>query len=374
MMPRKGFSLGKILGVQITIDPSWFIFGLLFAWLVEDLFHSGRDGFPHLADSAGWLLGAMAAVLFLCSVLAHELSHSVIARRKGIAVHGITLFIFGGVAQITEEPHTPGDELKIAIAGPATSLVLGALLLGLGGAAGAVGGTAGEALFLTLGSINVLLALFNLLPGFPLDGGRVLRAAVWRATGDVNRATRMAATSGRVIGLGLVAMGALLLLATGDFADGIWFALIGLFLYQAAAGYYRTARLPRRQATVAELMTPQPPWIPATAPIDDRLYQALVAALDRAFPVVAPEGWLAGIVTAESLDAVPREHWGALTAGQVMIPMQWAMVANAAEPYEAVLGRLGANPAGRFVVLDAGRLVGLLTPAAVARRVAPQGS
>ncbi|HLI57835.1 MAG TPA: site-2 protease family protein, partial [Actinomycetota bacterium] len=193
-MGRRGIRLGSILGVQVTLDPSWFIFGLLFAWLVENLYQSGGAGYPHVAGGAAWLLGAMGSVLFLCSVLAHELSHSVIARRKGISVHGITLFIFGGVAQITEEPKTPGDEVKIAIAGPATSLVLGALLIALGAAASGVNATAGAALFFTLGSINVLLALFNMLPGFPLDGGRVFRAAVWRKTGDFTRATKMAAS------------------------------------------------------------------------------------------------------------------------------------------------------------------------------------
>lgn len=390
-MGRRGIKLGTVLGVEVTLDPSWFIFGILFAWLVQDLFQSGGAGFPHVTGASAWLLGAMGSILFLCSVLAHELSHSVIARRKGIAVHGITLFIFGGVAQITEEPKTPGDEVKIAIAGPVTSLALGIVLLGLGIAAGLVGAAAGQALFFTLGSINVLLALFNMLPGFPLDGGRVFRAAVWQKTGSVTRATKMAATSGRIIGVGLMGLGVVLLLTTHDFADGIWMALIGLFLYQAALSYYRqanaaegTAPMPGQalpahlmagpSATVAELMTQQPHWVVATAPLDHALYQGLAAAPDRAFPVVAPEGWLAGILTAETLETIPPERWATLTAGQVMIPMQWALVANPAEPYEAVLARLRSNPVGRFVVLDAGRLVGMLTPARLGRPVATQGS
>ncbi|MGH2717576.1 MAG: M50 family metallopeptidase [Actinomycetota bacterium] len=372
-MGRRGIRLGTILGVQVTLDPSWFIFGVLFAWLVEDLYQSGGAGFPHVSAGSAWLLGAMGSVLFLCSVLAHELSHSVIARRKGISVHGITLFIFGGVAQITEEPKTPGDEVKIAIAGPLTSLVLGGLLIALGVAASGVNATAGAALFFTLGSINVLLALFNMLPGFPLDGGRVFRAAVWQKTGSFTRATKMAATSGRVIGIGLMGLGVILLFWKGDFADGIWMALIGLFLYQAALTYYRQANaMPNQSMTVAELMTRQPNWVLATTPIDQNLYQGLAAAPDRAFPVVAPEGWLAGIVTAETLETIPAEHWPTLTAGQVMIPMQWALVANATEPYEAVLARLRNNPVGRFVVLDAGRLVGMLTPARLARPAAPR--
>ncbi|HWD07929.1 MAG TPA: site-2 protease family protein [Actinomycetota bacterium] len=378
-MGRRGIKLGTILGVQVTLDPSWFIFGVLFAWIVEDLFQSGGARFPHVTGGAAWLLGAMGSVLFLCSVLAHELSHSVVARRKGIAVHGITLFIFGGVAQITEEPKTPIDEVKIAIAGPATSLVLGLVLFAFSVAAAAVNAKAGEALFAALGFINILLGLFNMLPGFPLDGGRVFRAAVWQKTRDFNRATRVAATSGRVIGIGLIVVGGLLLVLTRDFTDGIWLALIGLFLYQAAFSYYRQASLmPGRGTTVADLMTRQPNWVLATAALDKNLYQGLAAAPDRAFPVVAPEGWLAGILTAEALEAVPPEQWPSLTAGQLMIPMQWELVANPAEPYDAVLARLRTNPVGRFVVLDAGRLVGMLTPARLGRplasRPAHQGS
>lgn len=372
MMGRRGFSLGKILGVQVVLDGSWFIFGLLIAWLLGDSFH---NGFPHVSSGAGWLLGAMGAVLFLCSVLAHELSHAVVARRKGIPTHRITLFIFGGVAQISEEPHTPGDEIRIALAGPAMSLVLGGLLIGLGVMAAQVRAQAGQALFLTVGATNLLLAAFNMLPGFPLDGGRVFRAIVWHTSGNFAKATRVAATSGRVIGLGLMGAGGLFVLH-GDLADGIWLALIGLFLHQAALSYHRQASQ-TPPATVADLMTPQPTWVAATTALDEALYQQLVAARDRAFPVVGPEGWIAGVVTAEALDSIPRERWGSVTAGQIMIPMQWAMVANASEPYDAVLARLAMNPAGRFVVLEAGRLVGMLTPAALGRPVtrhpAPQG-
>lgn len=363
MMRRGGgIHLGRILGVEITLDPSWFIFGLLIAWLLGDTFRASP---LYLSPAAGWLLGAMGAVLFLFAVLAHELAHSVVARRKGIEVHGITLFIFGGVAQITEEPRTPGDEIKISIAGPVMSVAVGFFLLLLGAAAAATGAKAAQELFDIIGGINLLLALFNLLPGFPLDGGRIFRAIVWRSTGSHSRATKIAANSGRVIGLGLLALGGVLILLTGDLWDGIWLGLIGLFLHQTALGYSRQASLPLANTTVADLMTRQPEWVASSAPLDATLYQRLVNARDRALPVVAPEGWIAGVVTAEILDSIPREHWPALTTGQVMIPMQSSMAADAAEPYTAVLVRLPMNPSGRFVVLDQGRLVGMLTPAAI---------
>jgi Zn-dependent protease len=368
-----GFRLGTILGVEVTLDPSWFIFGILIAWLLGNSFHTGS---PYVSSAAGWLLGAMGAILFLCSVLAHELSHSVVARRKGIPVHRITLFIFGGVAQISEEPHTPGDEVKIALAGPAMSLVLGIVLLGLSALASTTGAKAAEALFLTVGATNLLLAVFNMLPGFPLDGGRVFRATVWHFTGSFTKATKVAAISGRIIGLMLMAAGGFLVL-TGNLWDGIWMALIGVFLHQTALGYYRQATLTQPGPKVGDLMTRQPQWVPAATPLDDTLYQAVAATTDRALPVVGPEGWISGLLTAELLESIPREHWGSLSAGQVMIPMQWAMAANPTEPYEAVLARAAMNPAGRFVVLDQGRLVGMLTPAAIGRapaqQPAPQG-
>ena len=368
MLPRRGFRLGKILGVDVALDASWFIFGIVITWLLGSTFHTGA---PHVSTAAGYLLGAMGAVLFLCSVLAHELSHAVVAQRKGIPVHSITLFIFGGVAQITEEPHTPGDEFRIAIAGPALSVVLGLVFWALGSAAGAAGAGAGQSLFHVMGYTNLALAAFNLLPGFPLDGGRVFRAAMWHSTGDYTRATRVASTSGRVIGFGLIGVGGLMAFGGTDWIDGVWLACIGLFLVQAATASRRQATAPAgsqapRPATVGDLMTPQPDWVPADQPVDDAFGARLAAARDRALPVVGPEGWIVGLVTSEVLATIPHEHLGSLTAGQVMIPMHWAMVAQAGEPLESVFARLGMNPAGRFVVLDAGRLVGMLTPAALA--------
>lgn len=371
MMAGRGFRLGKIFGVDVTLDASWFIFGIVITWLLGATFHTGA---PHLGSGAAYFLGALGAVLFLCSVLAHELSHAVVAQRKGIAVHSITLFIFGGVAQITEEPHTPGDEFQIAIAGPALSVVLGVVFWALGGGAGAAGASAGDALFHMMGYTNVALAVFNLLPGFPLDGGRVFRAAVWRATGDYAKATRIAAQSGRVIGFGLIGAGGLFTLGFNDWINGVWLAFIGLFLIQAATAARRQVTLAStvaRPATVGDLMTPSPDWVRADQPIDAAFGARLAATRDRAVPVVGPEGWIVGVVTAEVLATVPQEHWGTLTAGQIMIPMQWAMVAQAGEPLESVFARLGMNPVGRFVVLDAGRLVGMLTPAALARPAYP---
>lgn len=361
MLSRRSIRLGRIHGVEVTVDPSWFIFAAVIAWLLGQNFTSGPT--PVVASSmAGFALGLLGAVLFFVSVLSHELSHAVVAQRKGIAVPRITLFIFGGVAQIAEEPHTAGDEVKIALAGPALSFVLGALLYALGTVSGNIGSAAGASLFHTVGAANLFLGTFNLLPGFPLDGGRVLRAAVWQATGNFVKATKVAAISGRVIAMLMMALGATLALLGRDPVDGIWLVMIGLFLHSAAQGAYRHVTAGQASPPVGQLMTPAPAWVPSYALLDDGLHQQLAASRDRAVPVVGPDGMIAGVLTAETLEATPREYWPQLSAGQVMVPMHAGMVAAPQEPFAAVLSRLAMNPSGRFVVLDAGRLVGMLTP------------
>jgi Zn-dependent protease len=348
--------------VEIVLHPSWFVLAGLIAFLLGQGFSTGT---PSFSGARGVLLGLMGAVLFFASVLAHELAHAVVAQRKGIPVHRITLFLLGGAAQITREPDTAGDEVKIALAGPALSVALGALLLGLGLLADQVGALAGAALFGTLGAINLLLAVFNMLPGFPMDGGRVLRAAVWARTHDLARATRVAATAGRVIAIAMIGAGVTIAFLGGLPLNGIWLILIGFFLHQSAHAAYRHAPAGGLAAhvgmTVGQVMTPQPEWVPTGLRLDQAVHQRLAALPDRAFPVVGPSGRIEGVLTLEGLEAIPRERWAFLTAGEVMVPMALEMVANAAEPYEWVAARVGANPAGRFVVLDGGRLVGVLS-------------
>ncbi len=358
-MFRRGVRLRRILGVEVVLDSSWFLLALLIAWLLGRGFSTGTPSFP---GAGATILGIMAAVLFFASVLSHELAHAVVAQRRGIPVHRITLFLLGGAAQISTEPRTPGDEAKIALAGPALSVLLGGLLLGLGLLADIVGAIAAAALFETVGVINLLLAAFNLLPGFPMDGGRVFRAAVWAATGDVRTATRVAATTGRFLGAGMVGLGVSLALVGQNPVNGVWLVLVGFFLHQSAHAAYRQAG-PKAAAvpTVAEFMTAQPEWVPTGARLDEALHARLARARDRAFPVVGPSGRIEGVLTLEALEALPPQRRAALSAGEVMTPMGLEMVASAGEPYALVVARMATNPTGRFIVLDAGRLVGVLS-------------
>lgn len=259
------WQVGRIAGVAIRIDVSWTIIFALVTW---SLLVQLRAIYEGLAVAPAIGLAAAASLLFFASVLTHEMAHAVVARRRGITVHGITLFLFGGATHAAVEARGPGAEFMVAAVGPLTSLAL-AGAFGLGGMFGdsflptEIAGTLGY-----LGWVNLVLAIFNLLPGFPLDGGRVLRSIVWRATGSLDRATRVAAIAGQTVGYLLVAAG-LLSITTGDLRGGIWFAAIGWFLAQAARSSYAQQQLQSRlsSAEAADVMSPAEGLVPGETDI-----------------------------------------------------------------------------------------------------------
>lgn len=233
----RAFRIGRIFGIAVEVDYTWFIvFFLVAAGLSTELFASRLPG---LSLGARWLVGGFTAVLFFASVLLHELSHSLVAVRNGLGITGITLFLFGGVAKMTDEPKSAGAEFKIAIAGPLMSVVLAmgflalTFILRLTGASEVL-----AAIFSWLGWMNGMLAVFNLLPGFPLDGGRVLRAGLWHALANLGEATRIAATFGQAIGV-LMIVGGIFMVVAGRNLGFLWIALIGWFLSQAAQSSYQ---------------------------------------------------------------------------------------------------------------------------------------
>jgi Zn-dependent protease/8-oxo-dGTP pyrophosphatase MutT (NUDIX family) len=232
-----GFRLGRVLGIELQVHPSWFVIAALVLWTMAAV--ALPADFPELAAPARILMAAAITLLFFASLLAHELAHSVVAVLRGIPVHRITFFLFGGMAQTSQDSRSPGEEFGIAVAGPVMSFLLAALFIALwwvGAGAGwpaTVVGTAGY-----LGALNLVLGVFNLLPGFPMDGGRILRAALWKATGDVTRATRWASRVGVGMALLLMAFGAWRAIR-GDVMAGIWLVLIGLFIRTAARAGYR---------------------------------------------------------------------------------------------------------------------------------------
>ncbi len=352
---RGGVRLGRIFGVEVVVDGSWLVIAVLVA----------VSFYGELADSGTASVGLvilvalLGAALFFGSVLAHELSHSLVAIRRGIPVRRIRLFIFGGVSEIEHEAATPGDELAITVAGPLTSFLLGGVFF-LAWAALLI--TTGELrrMMGLLAFINLALGVFNLLPGFPLDGGRVLRSLVWRSTGDYRKATMTAVTGGRVLAAILVGIGALALVL-GDVL-GLWYVAIGWFLFQAAGSSVTRLKAQERLAgvTAQQVMTPVTAAVPVTAALAE-LGREQTAGRGVAPRVVVADGRVRGLVGAASLRKVPRREWETRQVGEVMQPLLGpGDVLAADELVEPAIPRLAEREAGLAVVSE-GRVVGVIS-------------
>jgi Zn-dependent protease len=361
----RGLSIGRPFGIEVRLDASWFLIGLLIAWSLGSFF---QQQVPGLASGAYVFMGVFSAVLFFSCVLAHELSHSLVARRKGISVEGITLFIFGGVAQIKQEPARPGDEFQIAIVGPLMSAALALLFFALTLGADAAHTRVAAEMFGELAAVNLILAGFNLLPGFPLDGGRVLRAIVWKITGDFVKATKVAATAGRVAAVGLMGLGVLRIVFSNQLFGGIWLILIGLFLNQAASASYKQVlvRHSVEGVTAADLMTSDPETIPGNLRLNEAVDEYFLTKHHTAFPVLGYGDLVEGLIILNSIREVPRDMWPERTVRQVMAPVGPALVAAPGEPVTSILERMADNPTGRFLVLDGQRLAGILSVSDIA--------
>ncbi len=325
--------------------------------------------FPGYAGAAYWAAGLATAGLFLASVLAHELGHALVARQAGLRVEDITLWVFGGVARIHGDAPSPATALRIAAVGPLTSFVL-ALGFGLASAALPVAGLGGlpAAVALWLAGMNAVLAVFNLLPGAPLDGGRILRALLWRRHGDRVRAAVTAARAGQVIGVGLVALGVVQLFLGS--ASGVWNALVGWFVYVAARAEGGQADLERGfgHLRVGDVMLPDPPVGPAWFTVEAFLGAHAARHRLRAFPLQDFDGRPAGLVTLAALLRVPAEQRTAVRVGAVATPAAQVVTSRPGEPVVELLRRLGA--AGQetaLVVDDGGRLAGVVSPDELAR-------
>jgi Zn-dependent protease len=357
---------GRIAGIPVGASWSALLIAALIAWSLAGRLLPAQV--PGLDPAAYWLAGAVGAGLFLGSLLAHEIGHAVVARRAGLRVRGITLWLLGGVAQLEDEPATPGDELRVAIVGPAVSM---ALAVGFGLAAlalSAVGGPAvAVAITAWLAVGNTALALFNLLPAAPLDGGRVLRGLLWRRHGNRVRAAVTATRAGVWVGFGLVAYG--LLGTFGGWGIGtLWTALVGWFLVTAA-------RQERDQAVLradfgglraGQVMTPAPTASPAWFTVDAFLRNYVEPWQAAALPLRTFDGQPAGVVTAAALYAVPADRRHIVRAGDVAIPVSALVLLAPDQLVTDLAGRL-ANGRTVAAVVDGGQLLGLITAADLAR-------
>jgi Zn-dependent protease len=366
--------LGRIAGIPVGASWSVLLIAALFAWSLAGSILPGLA--PGLATSAYWLAGAVATGLFLGSLLAHEVGHALVARRAGLRVRGITLWMLGGVAQLEDEPASPRDDLRVAIVGPAISL---AVAVGFGVAAVGLAAlgvpTLAVAVLGWLAVGNVALAVFNLIPAAPLDGGRVLRALLWRRHGNRTRAAVTAATAGQVAGGILIAYG-LLGVVTGWGIGTLWTVLIGWFLV-AAARQEREQTVVRHGLLglrVGDIMTPTrvlaPAWFTVDALLRDQAAAWHPAGAPTALPLRSFDGQPAGVVTVAALESVPPAQRHLVRAGDVAVPPWAVAVARPDDPVSGLLDRLRGG-AGIAVVVAGGELVGLVTQAEIVRAVGP---
>jgi Zn-dependent protease/predicted transcriptional regulator len=350
-------TLFRVAGIPVRVHVSWLVIYGLLAWSLSVGYFP--QVLPDMPVRAHWVSGLVAALLLFVSVFVHELSHSVVARSRGLPVRAITLHIFGGVSELEREPDTPGLEFWMALAGPLTSFVLGGLAFAAAGLADAR--PALVAILRYLAVVNVMVGLFNLVPGFPLDGGRVLRAVLWRARGDLQWATRVASRAGSTVGLILMGLGVLRAL-TGDFFGGLWFVLIGLFLRQAAEGSYRQLVLRRALGPLAvrDVMTREvvhvAPDLSVARAVSDYFWRYHVTS----FPVL-DGGRVVGLLSIHGVGEVPQDRWERTVVREVMLPLTEALSASPDDRVPAALDKLSRNGLGRLAVLDHGRLAGYLS-------------
>ncbi|AFY48591.1 Zn-dependent protease [Nostoc sp. PCC 7524] len=356
----QGFRLGTIFGFEIRIDLSWLIIFFLVLWtLSAGLF---PENYPGLSNATYFGMGIVATLLFFISLLAHELSHSFVARAKGIPVEGITLFIFGGVSRTRMDAETPGDEFQIAGIGPLVSVVLAALF----GLLWYVGRNAGWSVVVNgvtsyLASINLALAIFNMLPGFPLDGGRVFRSLIWKYTGNLKKATQVATTGGKWLGYVLIALG-LLQMFGGAILGGLWFILIGWFLYNAAAASYDEILLRSSLEGVRarEVMTPYPETVNADLTLQELVDKYFLSRRYQSFPVIQDDHPI-GIITLNQVKDIPRQEWMHRTVQETMIPSEQGITARPEEQMSQVLQKMQDSGVRRVLVTQNGLLQGIIT-------------
>ncbi len=379
-----GMRIGRLFGIELRIDPSWLFIFFLVGWSLTSLFGTWH---PDWSIAQSLIVALTAAVLFFASVLFHELAHSLIALAYGIPVRDITLHLFGGVSNIEKEPPTPAAELLMAIVGPIASIGLGLVMLVLSAVLIDLRAPAAdnpetlvsqlgpfETLLVWLGPVNVIVGLFNLIPGFPLDGGRVLRAILWRITGNLQKATRIAGGCGQAVGWFFVALGISMVLGFRvpffgrGAVSGVWLAMIGLFLRNAAVAQVRGAALDRAMAGVYvhDLMRTHGAHVDPHMPVRQLLESWFLRHDELAWPVV-DGGAFVGIVSIDDLRKIRPEDWDTTTVGKVMTPATRVVFASPSEPLADALRKLTSAGVSQLPVLDRRALVGMLYDKDVAR-------
>jgi Zn-dependent protease/predicted transcriptional regulator len=366
MNERRGIDLVKIAGIQIAIDYSWLVIFLLVLWSLS----AGYFPYHHPGQSAlqYWGVGLVATLLFFASVVIHELSHSLMANRLGQEVRRITLFIFGGMAHLSREPRSARVEFLIAVVGPLTSFALGGVFwLIAQWLRELTAPSLWVAVFRYLAFINVALAVFNLLPGFPLDGGRLLRSLLWMRSGDLRAATAHAANWGGGIAIGLMLLGVLQIFG-GALIAGLWLIFIGMFLRGAAQASYHGVVVEQalRGATAGELMVSEPVSIPGDTTVEQAIDDYFLRHGFGGFPVIEG-GRIVGVVSLGEIKGCPKEERAMRRVGDLMRPADGTLKISSGASVADTLRRMVDAGTGRLLVTEGDRVVGLLTHSGITR-------
>ena len=356
MMKSANIQLGKIFGIRIGVDYSWFIVFILITMSLSTQYAALH---PQWSQTTHIVVGIVTCLLFFVTVLLHEMGHSVVAIQKGIPVRSITLFIFGGVAQIAREPKEAIDEFWIAIAGPAVSFVI-AILCVLGGMACKSFSDILYAVLTWLGEINFMLAVFNLIPGFPLDGGRILRAILWGWKGDFKSATRMASGVGQFVAYFFIFVGVITALR-GNFFNGLWIGFIGWFLLNAAQQSYRHVALNQLLAgvTVGDVMSTDCPVVAGGIPLSEFVQNDILRTGQRCFLVTQLER-LVGVITLHEVKQIPQTEWQSTPVSSAMQPLNHLFMVHPNDPLTGILEKMTTEGVNQLPVVDDGKLVGIV--------------
>jgi len=379
-MGAGSIQLARVFGIRIGASPSWFVVLFFMIYELSGLFDDALAG----SSNTAYAVAVAGTLLFFVSLVLHELGHAIVAQRNGIRVTRIDLWFFGGLARLTREPRSPGEDFRISAAGPAVTLTIFVLccaaLVAAGDSdlAGAITMSFGhttpaKGLLAWLAGVNLVVLLFNLLPAYPLDGSRIARAVVWRVTRDPNRGKRISARLGQLLAYGLMALGAYFLVR-GDGFGGVWFVLLGWFFAQAARGEIISSRFSERLdgVTVADVMDAEPVTVPNELSVLDAQDEFFLRYRLPWFPVVDRFGRFLGILRRESVDGAVEEGRPALTVGEVLDPdVDTGSVVGRETPIEQLLGSETLRRFGALMVVDAeSRLCGVVTLEHVRRALA----
>jgi Zn-dependent protease len=354
-----GIPIGRFFGITVKLHWSWFIIFFLITWMLATEYFPSVPEYEGWSTTTRWVISLVTSILFFSSVLAHELAHSLVAKAAGLKVSAITLFIFGGVSQLTEEPKSPGMEFRMAVAGPGTSLVIGGACWGIFSATQhPVSPVTGMTFW--LGYINVALAAFNMIPGFPLDGGRVLRSVLWWRSRNLRKSTRIASVIGRGFGYVFI-FGGIALVFTDMWSLGLSLLVIGWILENAAAGSYRQVAIQDvlRGHKVSEVMTQDCQVVPATLTVEQLVNDYILTSGRRCYPVV-DYGRALGLVTAQHVRAVQRNVWVSKTVREIMTPIDKIRQVHPDDDLSSVMYLLTEKDVNQVPVLQDNNVVGMV--------------